>query len=125
IELSNTALRQRVNIKLGVALEALRRSSATPAGRDPEVLLARGRVEREVGDGDSALAAFRGYLDKGNNRSLAQLELARTLFLLGRFDGMQPYYEGAASDDSTTVAAYRADLATIASDSVLRELDNT
>jgi GWxTD domain-containing protein len=124
VELSNTALRQRVNIKLGVALEALRRSSATPAGGDPEVLLARGRVEREVGDGDSALAAFRGYLDKGNNRSLAQLELARTLFLLGRFDGMQPYYEGAASDDSTTVASYRTDLATIASDSVLREFDN-
>src|SRR6266508_2964668 len=36
IELSNTALRQRVNIKLVVALEALRRSSATPAGGDPE-----------------------------------------------------------------------------------------
>src|SRR6185312_13282717 len=90
----------------------------------PEVLLARGRVEREVGDGDSALAAFRGYLAKGSNHSLGQLELARTLFLLGRFDGMQPYYEGAASDDSTTVASYRTDLATIASDSVLREFDN-
>jgi GWxTD domain-containing protein len=125
VELSNTALRQRVNIKLGVALEALRRAGATPAGQDPQVLLARGRVEREVGDGDSALAAFRGYLDKGTNRSLAQLELARTLFLLGRFDGVQPYYEGAASDDSTTVGSYRTDLATIASDSVLREFDHT
>ena len=29
---------------------------ATPAAHDPQVLLARGRVEREVGDGDSALA---------------------------------------------------------------------
>jgi GWxTD domain-containing protein len=125
VELSNTALRQRVNIKLGVALEALRRAAATPAAGDPEVLLARGRVEREVGDGDSALAAFRGYLEKGSNRSLGQLELARTLFLLGRFDGMDPYYQGAASDDSTTVAAYREDLATIASDSVLREFDHT
>jgi GWxTD domain-containing protein len=124
VELANTALRQRVNIKLGVALEALRRAGATPAGGDPEVLLARGRVEREVGDGDSALAAFHGYLDKGSNRSLGQLELARTLFLLGRFDGAEPYYQGAASDDSTTVAAYRTDLATIASDSVLREFDN-
>jgi GWxTD domain-containing protein len=124
VELSNTALRQRVNIKLGVALEALRRAAATPAGGDPEVLLARGRVEREVGDGDSALTAFRGYLEKGSDRSLGQLELARTLFLLGRFDGMEPYYQGAASEDSTTVAAYREDLATIASDSVLREFDN-
>jgi len=124
VELSNTALRQRVNIKLGVALDALRRSASTAAGRDPQVLLARGRVEREVGDGDSALAAFNGYLGGGSDRSLAQLEIARTLFLLGRFDGVQPYYEGAASDDTTTVAGYRADLATIASDSVLNEFDH-
>ena len=65
VDLANTALRQRVNIKLGVALEALRRSAATPAGSDPDVLLARGRVEREVGDGDSALVAFNGYLQRG------------------------------------------------------------
>jgi GWxTD domain-containing protein len=124
VELSNTALRQRVNIKLGVALDALRRSASTAAAHEPEVLLARGRVEREVGDGDSALVAFRSYLDRGANRSLGELEIARTLFLLGRFDGVLPYYEGAASDDSTSVAAYRADLATIASDSVLREFDH-
>jgi GWxTD domain-containing protein len=123
IDLANAALRQRVNIKLGVALDALRRAATTSAAHHPEVLLARGRVEREVGDGDSALAAFRGYLEAGRNRSLAQLEVARTLFLLGRFDGMAPYYEGAASDDSLTVASYRADLATIASDSVLGEFD--
>ncbi|HET9041029.1 MAG TPA: GWxTD domain-containing protein [Gemmatimonadales bacterium] len=124
VELSNTALRQRVNIKLAVALDALRRAGATPAAQDPQVLLARGRVEREVGDGDSALAAFRGYLDRGASRSLGQLEIARTLFLLGRFDGVQPYYEGAASDDPATVAGYRTDLATIATDSVLKEFDN-
>jgi GWxTD domain-containing protein len=124
VDLANTALRQRVNIKLGVALEALRRAGQTVASSDPEVLLARGRVEREVGDGDSALIAFNGYLQYGANRSLALLELARTQFLLGRFDGVRPYYEGAASDDSLTVAGYRGDLATIASDSVLREFDH-
>ena len=123
VDLANTALRQRVNIKLGVALEALRRAGKTSAGAEPDVLLARGRVEREVGDGDSALAAFNGYLQSGSNRSLALLELARTQFLLGRFDGMTPYFEGAASDDAISVAGYRADLATIASDSVLREFD--
>jgi GWxTD domain-containing protein len=121
VELSNTALRQRVNIKLGVALDALRRAKS----QDPQVLLARGRVEREVGDGDSALAAFHGYVERGSSRSLGQLEIARTLFLLGRFDGMQPYFEAAASDDPATVAGYRGDLATIASDSVLKEFDNT
>ncbi len=123
VELSNTALRQRVNIKLGVALDALRRAAPTQAGRDPQVLLARGRVEREVGDGDSALAAFRDYMERGSSRSLGQLEVARTLFLLGRFDGVQPYYEGAATEDPATVAGYRVDLAAIASDSVLNEFD--
>jgi GWxTD domain-containing protein len=123
VDLANTALRQRVNIKLGVALESLRRAAKTSAGGDPEVMLARGRVEREVGDGDSALAAFQGYVDKGPDRALGLLEVARTLFLLGRFDGGAPYYEGAAMDDSAAVAGYRADLATIASDSVLREFD--
>ena len=125
VDLANTALRQRVNIKLGVALDALRRSGSTPAREDPEVMLARGRVEREVGDGDSALVAFRSYLDLGPNRGLGDLEVARTLFLLGRYDGVGPYFEGAESDDSTTVANYRADLATIASDSVMREFDQT
>ncbi len=125
VDLANTALRQRVNIKLGVALDALRRAASTVAASQPEVLLARGRVEREVGDGDSALVAFQSYMEKGENRSLAQLETARTLFLLGRFDGVQPYFEGAASDDSLTIAAYRSDLATIATDSVLGEFDRT
>jgi GWxTD domain-containing protein len=123
VELAGTALRQRVNIKLGVALDALRRAASTPAGRDPQVLLARGRVEREVGDGDSALVAFQGYQERGTDRSLADLEIARTLFLLGRFDGVQPYFQGAGSDDPATVAGYRTDLAPIASDSVLREFD--
>jgi GWxTD domain-containing protein len=123
VDLANTALRQRVNIKLGVALEALRRAAPTSAGNDPDVLLARGRVEREVGDGDSALAAFNAYLQHGSKRSLGLLETARTRFLLGRFDGVPPYFEGAASDDPITVAGYRADLATISSDSVLREFD--
>src|SRR6188472_3295752 len=123
VDLANTALRQRVNIKLGVALEALRRAGKTPAEADPEVLLARGRVEREVGDGDSALAAFNAYLDRGENRGLGLLEVARTDFLMGRFDGVTPYFEGAAFDDSATVAGYRTDLATIAPDSVLREFD--
>jgi GWxTD domain-containing protein len=123
VDLATTALRQRVNIKLGVALEALRRAGHTTAGGDPQVLLARGRVEREVGDGDSARVAFNAYLQRGGNRSLGLLEIARTLFLLGRFDGMTPYFEGAASDDSVTIAGYRADLATIGSDTVLQEFD--
>ncbi len=122
-ELGATALRQRVNVKLDVALAALRLAAATPAGKHPEVMLVRGRVEREVGSLDSALAAFRGYLAGGGEPGLGRLEVARTEFILGRLEGQAPYYEGAASDAPAAVAAYRADLAYIASDSALAEFD--
>lgn len=122
-ELGSTALRQRVNVKLDVALEALRLAATTSAGRHPDVLLVRGRVEREVGSVDSALAAFRGYLAAGGEPGLGHLEVARTEFILGRLEGQAPYYEGAASDAPVAVSAYRNDLAYIAPDSVLAAFD--
>lgn len=123
VDLASTALRQRVNIKLGVALDALRRSASTAAANNPEVLLARGRVEREAGDADSAVIALRAYTDKGPNRGLGLLELGRTELLLDRPAGQTHYYEGAAIDDSASVAEYRADLALIAPDSSLKAFD--
>ena len=123
VELAGTALRQRVNIKLDVALQAIRRAAATAAGSHPAVLLARGRVEREVGDPDSAIAAFRRYVVDGSNRALGLYEVSRTRLWVGDLDGQLAYYEGAAYDDSAAVSAYRADLALIAPDSVLTRFD--
>ncbi len=123
VELASTALRQRVNIKTDLAREALRQAAATTASANPEVLLYRGRVEREVGDADSAHAAFSGYLDRGGHRGLGLLELARTRFLRGTLDGAQPYYDGAGIDDTLSVREYRADLALIANDSAMAEFD--
>ena len=123
VELAGTALRQRVNIKLNVALDALRRAGATPAGDHPDVLLARGRVEREVGDPDSALAAVRRLLERRPESGLARLEVARTFFQTGSLEGVPLYYAGAADDDPDAVAAYRADLVVIAPDSTLRAFD--
>ncbi|HXI20438.1 MAG TPA: GWxTD domain-containing protein [Gemmatimonadales bacterium] len=125
VELAATALKQRINVKTDLAREALRQAAATSAAANPLVLLYRGRVEREVGDIDSALTAFQGYLDRGGNRGLGLLELARTQFLQGSLDGQRAYYEGAASDDSIAVAEYRADLALIANDSALAEFDQS
>ncbi len=83
VELSATALRQRINVKIDVAREALAGGGHHLGVSNPEVLLYRGRVEREVGDIDSAVAAFRSYIEKGDNKSLGHLELARALFLAG------------------------------------------
>jgi GWxTD domain-containing protein len=125
VELASTAMRQRVNIKIALAREALREAAATTAGANPDVLLYRGRVEREVGDIDSAVAAFQGYLDRGGNRGLGLLELARSRFLQGSLEGQGPYYEGAAIDDTLSIRIYRQDIALIANDSALAEFDAT
>lgn len=124
VELASTALRQRINIKLDMAREALRIAAATAAARNPEVLLYRGRVEREVGDIDSSIVSFRAYIDNAStNQGLGRLELARSQFVKGDLAGNASYFEGAASDDSTAVGEYRKDLAYIATDSTLREFD--
>jgi GWxTD domain-containing protein len=123
VELANTALRQRVNIRLGVALNALRLSANTPTARNPEVLLARGRVEREVGDADSSQAAFVGYLASGGDQGLGLIELARTQLGVGLDQGAKHYYEGAAFDDTLSVPLYRKDLSYIATAQELAEFD--
>ena len=125
VELAATALRQRSNVKTALAREALRQAAVTSAAANPDVLLYRGRVEREVGDVDSAVVAFRRYLGAGGNHGLGLLELARTQFLVGDLKAVEPYYQGALSDDSTSVSSYREDLLVIANDSALREFEQT
>lgn len=123
VELSNTALRQRINARMDVALAALRRAARSPVARQPEILLARGRVEREVGDPDSSLVALSILLEAEPKNAVAMLELARTRFAVGRLDGADPWYRGLASGDKDAVAMYRRDLSFIMDDSLLRAFD--
>jgi tetratricopeptide (TPR) repeat protein len=123
VELSNTALRQRVNLRMNVALGALRRSARTPAGRNADVQLARARIEREVGSPDSAQAAVDSLVAHSPNDAAALLEQARVRFRIGRSDGGGPWYQGLGSADPATVALYRADLRFILPDSTLRVFD--
>jgi len=125
VELAATALRQRINIKTTLAREALRQAAVTSAAANPEVLLYRGRVEREVGDIDSALAAFDAYVAAGPDKALGLLEQARTRFLRGAPDGQRPYYAGAALPDSVAGQEYRLDIALVANDSALAEFDQS
>jgi GWxTD domain-containing protein len=123
-ELANTALNQKINIKLDLAREALRLASTTSARKNPEVLLWRGRIEREVGDVDTAVTSFKDYLEsEGVNRSLGLIELARAQFVAGSNDGAKAYFEGAAIDDTIGVPEYRKDLAYIAPDSTMKAFD--
>ena len=125
VELANTAMSQRINIKLDLALTALRAAAPTAAARNPEVLLWRGRVERESGRhrfGDRRASADTSK--SGQDRALGLLELARARFIKGELGGAEDYYRGAALDDSAAVEGYRADLAYIAADSTLAAFDS-
>ncbi len=113
VELSNTALRQIVNARMDVALAALRRASRTPAARHPDVLLARARVERAVGSADSALAAADALLALDRINAEGLLEQARARFVLGRLDGVEPWYRGLGLAEGPVLAMYRRDLAIV------------
>src|SRR5574341_600522 len=117
IDLANAALAQRIQPRLEVALHAVRLAAASPAGRHPEVQLVRGRVEREAGEADSALAGFRAALAVGADSGVGLLELARTLYYARRGGEAWPvYFAGARAAASRAAAAmYRADLSWVAS----------
>jgi len=127
IDLADAARRQRIRQRLDVAQRALRAAAVTTAGALPAVQLARGRVEREMGEGDSALAAFRQFVRVGGDEGVGLLEQARTLFYLRRPDDARAaYYAGAAvavSDDAR--AEYRADIVWIATPEELEAFDAT
>ncbi len=124
MELANTALAQRVNIRLSVALDALRASAPSQTAQDPRVLLARGRIEREVGSPDSAIAAFTAYLAHGGDPGLGHYELGRTQLGGGLDAGVANYYEGAGYDDTLSVPHYRKDLSYIATPAELAAFDS-
>ena len=123
VELANTALRQRTNVRTEVALAALRRTARTPAGQHPDVLLARGRIERAVGSPDSSAAAFRLLLARDTSDALVRLEMARTAFLTDDPAADDLWFGGLRHADSAALARYRDDLAYVMPDSLLAAFD--
>jgi GWxTD domain-containing protein len=125
IDLATTALTQRIRQQLDVALEAVRLAAASPAGRDPGVQLARGRIEREVGEADSALSGFEKYLAVGGDSGVGLYELARTYYWARRpADGRRTYFAGARTGESRdAMALYRRDLGYVAESADLAAYD--
>ncbi len=126
VEFARVALEQRLDAPIQPALEALREATASPIGWHPELLLIRGRLERLVGEADSARRAFQRSLLLGTRSDLIQLELARTLALLPAVAPeavARAYFAGAATRDREVVAMYRRDLEPIARDVDLQAFD--
>jgi len=125
VDLGTTALRQRIAPRLTVAQHALRLAAGTEAANAPPVLLIRGRIERELSEHDSALAAFRAYLVRGGDSVLGQLEVARCLFAVGQPDSAVRRYFAAAqwpAGDSARVE-FRREVRWVATPGELRAFD--
>jgi len=123
LELAEVELSLLDSVRLRGARDAVRQTVAVLALPPSDLLLAWGHLERATGGLQDAAGAFERYLAGGGSQPLGLLELARARLALGQTAGDAPYYEGAALDDPESVAEYRADLAVIAADSILREFD--
>lgn len=125
IELVDVALRQRVRAQTDVALQVARLTAASAHG-NPVFQMARGRIEREVGEGDSARAAFAAYLADGGDSGIGLLELARTDYFLRQDSaGRAEYFAGARVAGSVAaIRMYRTDFSWIATPQELDAFDS-
>ena len=105
-------------------LDAVRSAAATSAGDDPLLQLAMGRIERDKGDLDSAVAAFERMIELGGDASVANLEIARTELSRGNLEvGQDRYYAGIMPDMSDdALRLYIRDLSWISNDDELSEM---
>ena len=127
IELVDVALRQRVRVQTDVALRVAREAAASPGTRgNPGFQMARGRIEREVGEGDSARFAFAMYLADGGDSGVGLLELARTDYFVHQDSaGRAEYFAGArAAGSIAAIRMYRTDFSWIATPPELEAFDS-
>jgi len=125
VDLANAALRQRIRPRLEVALQSIRLAAASPAGANPAIQLARGRIEREMGEVDSALTAFRAFITTGGDSGIGLFELARTQFFANQPAAAESNYYGGIRIGTSQPARdlYRSDLALLADSAELRDYD--
>jgi len=127
VDLVETAMQQRIRPRVELALGAVREAARTSAADLPDVQLARGRIERTVGEGDSALVAFRQFLDLGGDSGIGYLEVSRSLYYVNRpQEAESTYYAGAPLAQSPeAVSLMRRDLSWVATEDELAEFDAT
>ena len=125
--LAPSVLRESVDPQFKQALAPLRRSASGAGVDDSTIQLAHGLIEREAGDGETALAAFDRFLQLGGDSAVGLLERARTLSLLVRPREAQEAYFAAArrARSVAAVAHLRSDLAWIATRQELARFDAT
>ncbi len=121
--LTSSAIARRNQLDASAALDALRAVGSQAAGRTAELLLARARLEREFGTPGSALEPLQRLLALRPGQPMALLELARTRFVLGQLDGVEPWFDGLSRAEGEVLAGYRSDIAPLVPDSLLTAFD--
>jgi len=123
--MASSVLRESIQPQVTEASAALRRSASGAGTLDSAIQMAHGLIEREAGNGNSALAAFDRYLELGGDPAVGLLERARTLSILGRpGEAETDYLAGAGLAKSfAAVAHLRSDLAWIATRDELARFD--
>jgi GWxTD domain-containing protein len=126
VELGLTVMKTPSWVDLEPVVAAM--SRAARSGRaGNEVWLVLGRLQRQIDSNTGALRSFDTYAAlPGSDRSLAQLERARTLFMLGQnAEGERAYLSGAAEPSQVARELYRKDAAWIADSTELQTIDTT
>jgi GWxTD domain-containing protein len=119
-ELARPGTAPRVDARAGIVREALLRASA--GRRAPRLLLALGRVQREMGD-SLALATFDAFVRASDSSALSLMELGRARLLHGRLDGLELYLRAASTDDPVAIQEFRSDLLPLATPAELADFD--
>lgn len=105
-----------------VALRSARLMPERVLARRADLALVRTRLEREVGQKDSATAVIERAARSHRDHPLVLRAQAQMRFLVGRPDGAGPWYRGLEHADSAALWLYQRDLELVVPDSVLREL---
>ncbi len=123
VELGLTVMRTPTWADIPPVVNAMTRAARSgQAGND--VWLVLGRLERQIDSNGAALKAFDTYAAlPGADRSMAQLERARTLFALHQdVEADRAYFSGANSPSDSARAFYTKDASWIADSSEIQEL---
>ena len=123
LQLCKLALRDYAPGHLRAALLALRRVAAEPVARNPAVQLERVRIERIVGNHDSAWHIAVSLLARQPANAEVLMEDGHVTLARGDGSGAESWFRGLALADSGALRLYRDDLHLILPDSVLRRFD--
>lgn len=123
LAVGHRALRTRDDLDEEVALRSLRFLPPRAMARDAEVALVRARIEREVGEKDSAIAVIERAARLHPDDPMVLRAQAQMRFVVGRSDGAGPWYRGLARARGEALARYRRDLEVAVPDSVLAVFD--